>query len=664
MASYEGNELIQLRRKPITARIVRKLIAGMLLAIPDLMLAVEPTQPVGGDPSDSVFYAGSGTRFESAFRLSDGTLLVGGGATSLSWIPQGTPMVELGGAKPEGGDSGRTPFLLHLDADAKNILDVRTLPIGCAEDIASIRTTSVPGQPTGDIYIAGRVRKNTDGEPKEDGYFIARLDANYVSAQPSSLLWSRSVRATGSMRSGRLPWDVSADGLVIYACGGPYGYNWLSVEALGKNGARAVVPDWRRHKVRLPDNSSIEFAGTTSDAPGTPEYSSIVLKVTGRGDFRSWTEDDWRKPVSDGNGGVNHGAWPFDAMFPGPFDNATGSTVKLNDDGRGWYGYRWGRNPTACVGGIAIDRRDGSLFIGGNNQSRLPGGQPDFEPWVVAMTKTGALRWWTRLYPESKGVSTPDQYVDGLAIDYSEPLDREGGVLLVLARCHGNNVNNLWDGAKIKRAARPGFQPQFTGRHGNAHYGWLARMTGAGGDMLAATFIAEYAEGANHGGKTFPNPLIAHWPHNLSGWPDLNTTKVHALSVDEDGRACIVATGRRVITTRNAFQQMPSPIADPGKKGVWSDFARIYSKDLSDIDYSTILVGEWDWATESGNSVVKLADVLPVPGGVLLVGHAPVGKDGAVNGKDMPVRNVPVWGSATHSAEAGVLAMLHFAGRD
>ncbi|MBQ7722306.1 MAG: hypothetical protein IJT64_05320, partial [Kiritimatiellae bacterium] len=102
------------------------------------------------------------------------------------------------------------------------------------------------------------------------------------------------------------------------------------------------------------------------------------------------------------------------------------------------------------------------------------------------------------------------------------------------------------------------------------------------------------------------------------------------------------------------------PIADPGKKGVWSDFARIYSKDLSDIDYSTILVGEWDWATESGNSVVKLADVLPVPGGVLLVGHAPVGKDGAVNGKDMPVRNVPAWGSATHSAEAGVLAMLHF----
>ncbi len=637
-----------------------KLLPALLL-VPLAALALTPTKPVAGNPADSVFYAGSGTntRFESAFRLSDGTILVGGGATSLSWL-KGARVTALAGPKPTGGETGKTPFLLRLSADGKTVLGVWTLPAGCAEDIASIKTTSLPGKPTGDLYIAGRIKKDEAADLKTDGYFLARLDGNFVAAAPAKLLWSYSVRATGQLRSDRIPWDVSAEGLVVYATGEPHSYNWLSIEALDKDGNRAVVPNWRRHWVRLADGSMTEFAGTADKAPGTPVYSGMVLKINGRGDFRSWTEADWRKQVPDGNGGFNQGAWPFDGMFPGPWDNESGSTVKLNENGRGWYGYRWGRNPVACVGGIAIDRRNGDIFIGGNNQSKLPPGQPDFEPWVIAFDKTGAQKWWTRLYPESKGVSTPDQYVDALAIDYSVPVDRDQGCLVVLARCHGNNVNNLWNGSKIKRASKPGFQPSFTGTFGNAHYGWIGRMTETDGTMLAATFVAEYGEGANHGKGAFSEPLLSHWPSTTSGWPNLNTTKVHTLVVDDLGRSYIVATGRRVITTSNAFQQMPSPFADPGKKGVWSDFARVYTKDLSTLDYSSILVGTWDWDTEKGASEVKLTEVLPVPGGLIAVGFAPTAKDGTIQGNDMPTRNVPAWGSNTHSAEAGVFAFLHF----
>ncbi len=639
----------------------------MKLVLPALVIAslaasapAEATKPVGGTPPDTACSVGVGpdTRLESAFRLSDGTLLVGGGATSLSWLPAGTRVVKLGGAVPTGSATGRTAFILHLSADATRILEVYALPAGCAEDIASIKTTSIPGDPTGDLYIAGRVLKDEANGLKDDGYFIGRLDGNIVAKPATKLLWANSVWALGAMRKSRLPWDVGPDGRVIYAYGRPHGTDWLAVETFEKDGSRGVVPNWRTHWMQKGAETE-EFTGLLDKAPRKVLYSGIVLK-SGRPDFRSWTEADWRAQVPDGNGGFNQGQWPFDGMAPGPYDPVARQTVKLNENGRGWYGYRWGKNPSACVGGIVVDRRDGSFYIGGNNQSKLPDGKPDFEPWVIAMDKTGAKKWWSRLYPESKGVSTPDQYVDGLAIDYSVPIDRDMGCLVVLARCHGNNVNNFWNGKKVQKGSGKSFQPQFSGKKGNAHYSWIGRMTATDGTMLAATFLGEYAEGAKHGSGRFSNPLLNHWPSTTSGWPDLTTTRTHSIAVDELGRTYVVATGRRVITTKNAFQQMPSPLDDPGKKGVWGDFVRVYQKDLSDLDYSSLLNGLWDWDTESGNTKVDLAEVLPVPGGVLVIGNAPADKQGVVVGSDMPTRNVPAWGAAKHDKPAGVFAVLNF----
>lgn len=641
-----------------------KRILPCLLAV----LALQPsfraaTPPVGGNPADVVCYVGPGadTTLDSVFQLSDGSLLVGGGSTSLSWLPQGTRVVTLA-APGLGTSSGKTAFLLHLAPDGKRVLEAYALPQGAALDIATIKTTSAPGQPTGAVFIAGRVKKDPANGLKGDGYFIGRLDGNFAAKPVTKLLWTFPVWSGGAMREHRLPWDVGPDGTVVYATGVPYAYDWCGIEALDANGERKVMPGWRRHWV---DNGggATEVAGTLDEAAkeGKPLYSGIVLKKGGRGDFRSWTEADWRAQVPDGNGGFNQGQWPFDAMFPGPFDPSTGDTLKLKEDGRGWYGYKWGRNPTACVGAIVVDRRDGGIYVGGNNQSNLPnGGLPDFEPWVVAMDKTGAKKWWSRLYPESKGVSTPDQYVDGMAIDYTVPVGTDKGVLVVLARCHGNNVNNLWNGSKIQKGSGKTFQAQFSGTNGNAHYGWIGRMTLSDGTMLAATFVGERNEGVTSG-KPYSNPLLSHWP-DYSGWPNLNTTKIHSLAIDGDGRAFITATGRRVITTKNAFQSMPSPLADPGKFGTWSDFVRVYTKDLSDLRYSSILNGQWDWAEEKNknNSKVELVDAIPVKGGVLVVGKAPADKDGTVKGNDMPTRNVPAWGAARHTAPAGVFAFLRF----
>lgn len=614
-------------------------------------LAGFATAPTGGQPTDRVFYAGdeSGMRFKCVLALSDGTLLLGGGCKDLKWLPAGVTARALGGPQIEGGE--RTPFLLHVSADLSRVLDVVTLAAGSADGIDAVRTTSLPDARTGELFLSGATKK---------GYFLAKLDGDFLDRPPASLRWCHAVMASGSIREDQ-PWDVSADGRVVYGTGMPHSYDWVSVERLTPDGLPDVVPQWRRHWCAGADGKEYEFGGTADHATGRVVRSAIVLKVWGRGDFRSWTREDFLARSSDGNGGQKQGRWPFDAMFEGYVDTATDKTVPVNADKRGYYGYRWSSTPCANVGAIAVDRRTGAMYIGGNNKSRLPDGQPDFEPWLAAMDRDGRLLWWQRLYPESKGVSTPDQYVDALAVDYSVATNR-GGALVVVARCHGNNVNNYWRGNEIKHAGNRGhgFQDGFTGTHGNMHYQWIGKLD-LSGEMLNATYLGEYGEGAQHGDQPFTEPLLSHWPRFTSGWPDLNTTRIRPLvAMDEKGSLYLTAIGRRVITTSNAFMAMPSPLADKGAIGIWSSFVRVYTPDLAMLRYSSLLSGSWDWQTGKGGSDVTLEAAVPVPGGLVVVGYAPVGKNGKPEGDEMPTRNVPAWGRAQRAGEMGVVGLLHF----
>ncbi|MBI1372230.1 MAG: hypothetical protein GC159_05645 [Phycisphaera sp.] len=603
-----------------------------------------------------MFYVGGDgdQQLRCVYGLSDGSFLIGGGASDLAWLPASTPRIELGGAHPKSDPTGMTPFILHLSADLKP-LRVVTLPKDSAQDVKFIKATSVPGAKTGDLYISG----TRDGKDRDGGYFVARLDGNFVDAPPTKLTWCVDVGATGPLRDDQA-WDVGSDGKVVYATGEPYSYNWMAVHRLKADGEMDVVEHWRTHWT-----GDGEWAGTpASAAPSPVTYSGIVLKIWKRGDFRSWTREDFLAKSSDGNGGEKQGRWPFDAMFPGYYDPASKETVDVTGTKKGYYGYRWGTTPSAHVGTIAIDRRDNRMYLGGNNKSKLPDGKPDFEPWVIAMDKDGQLLWWQRLYPESKGVSTPDQFVDALTIDYTYP-SKSAGSLVAVARAHGNNVNNYWQGDAIKHPDNPGkaFQNQFTGTHGNMHFSWIGRMTLDTGTMLHATYFAEFGEGNKFQDKRFSDPLLKRWPHFLAGWPELNSTRVEpTVRTDAAGNVYVVANGRRVITTSNAYQQMPSPLEDKDAKGVWSDFVRVYRPDLTGLSYSSLLVGKWDWATGEGASQVDLTGVYPTPTGVIVVGTAPVDKKaGAVTGNDMPTQNVPDWGKATRTGAMGVIGVLNFA---
>ena len=488
--------------------------------------AADPSA-VGGTAADLAAYAGGSANeaFAAALPLSDGTALIGGGADDLNWLPASVERIELAAPDLKADAGDRRPILLHLAADRGAVLRAYALPRGTGTEVRAIKTDAAPGEGAGGIYFS---------VTRPDGYVLAKLDGDALAASPAPrrLAWAATVKAGGTVREDQ-PWDVDGRGRVVYASGTPHGYDWLAIYRLDPDGEQGVVPQWRTHW--LPDGGG-EFHGPAADAPVSPTHSGVVLKVWSRGDLRSWDRAGWEEESPDGNGGVKRGRWPLDAMFPGPYVQG-GDTPDLTGTGRGYYGYKWSATPTAGVGAIAVDRRDGSIVVGGNNKSRLPDGNPDFEPWVVCFEPDGAPRWWQRLYPESQGVSTPDQYVDALAIDYSTP--PRPGALFVAARAHGNNVNNFWAGDAIRRADRPGWQAGFTGTNGNIHYSWLGKLTLDGGEMLAATYLAEFNEGAKFDGGTFADPALSHWPHFRAGWPNLNTTRVrpHSLHVDAAGPA-------------------------------------------------------------------------------------------------------------------------------
>ncbi|HYO70301.1 MAG TPA: hypothetical protein VEU33_29905 [Archangium sp.] len=615
---------------------------------------------IGGTDRTVVTYAGNDgiERFETALVLSDGTVLVAGGATSLDWVPSGVPRTQLSAASIQSVSGANIGFILHLSADLRSLLRVVHFPQGTVRNIQRLRTTNVPGQPTGDLYLSG-IRDLVDVQ--QEGYFIARLDHNFVTAPPSAVRWTYDVKCPPRQASGYTgeseykylqPWDVGGDGKVVYALGAEYDFKWAAIERLTADGKQDLVPGWTAHWTA----SGAEFNGLAADYTGTEPLvrSALVMKAGRKGSLRSTTQADFEVLQPDGNGRTDRkGRFPDDYYFTGPCTAAS-----CTGTGPGYTGYRLSDKPTQRVGSLVIDRRNNHLYFGYSTQSRLPDGNPDFEPAVVAMEPGGRLRWWSRLYHEqleNNGslvkTSSPDQYVDHVALDYA------ANRLVVVARAHGNNVINFWSGNKV--ASNPGatsFHHQFTGTSGNIHISWLAKLAQADGTLAAASWVAEYSDGATLGAP-YSEPLHDGWGSHNAGWPDLNTTRVSALEVDARGAVYLAALGRRTVTTSNAYMKMYKPAQG---RSAWNHFVRVFEPDLKALRYSSLLRGPWDPAVDGGGENVRLEGVFPVRDGVLATGWHLRDSAGLPLGAPLPVAEVPAWGSSTPEGESAVLAHLRF----
>ncbi len=595
-----------------------------------------------------LFYAGgSGAEaFYDAHQLSDGSILVAGVADELGWLPAATERIELpaNGIRNNQG-SGRYAFLLQLDSSLTQVLRAVHLPAGGAEDFRFIKTTNVPGSTTGHIYLSGNTADSEEG-----GYFLGRLNNNFVEGPPTAFEWVVNARCSdGGYPKRYHPWDVDAEGRVYYVRGDSHDWNWSAMYRLRSDGQPDVVENWRVHWIKGGGEYRTTPASSYSGGSDELEQSGIVFKRDGRCNLRSWTQEDYDLWQPDGNGGWKKGRWPLDVLFNGPC-NPDGDTPT---SGPGYTGYRPGATFTYGPSSVVVDRRSGDCYLGMNAKSVLPGGNPDFEPAVIKMDSSGRMLWWSRLYHEvrpdsSLHNSTPDQYIDGLAIDYSRPLPHSS--LVVNARCHGNNVENFWEGHTVfHNPEAAGFQRQFTGTSGNIHISWLGKLDTDNAQLQHSTYVAELAQGATGIGSPHPDPLMDGWPDPNTGWPTLNTTRLarNALTTTADGSVLVIGTGRRPLTTRNAYFKMPNPYH--GGLSAWSEFVRQYDPELRRPLYSSIVRGQWDTLSTQPPSNVDLFAVEKLRGGLLVVGQH-TGAEG-----DLPVGGVPGWGKAAYDSPEAVL---------
>ncbi|NJL32057.1 MAG: hypothetical protein HC898_10765, partial [Phycisphaerales bacterium] len=163
------------------------------------------------------------------FRLSDGTYLLGGNATNIDFIPANAPRIELDGSVIRSGGSNRFALMLHVSADLQKVLHALYLPKGVCNDIRRIRSSGKPGEKTGDIFISGP-RSNGDPEADggADGYYIAKLNGNFIDQVPSGFAWVHHVAALGEHQHFQ-PWDVDNLGRVYYAAGNGFSKTWSAI---------------------------------------------------------------------------------------------------------------------------------------------------------------------------------------------------------------------------------------------------------------------------------------------------------------------------------------------------------------------------------------------------------------------------------------------------
>lgn len=635
--------------------------------------------------SERVSYLAPGLASElaAAHELSDGSILIGGVSDDLSWVPPGVPIHEVD--LPSGGLHGalaKRSYLLHVSGDLSELLQVWALPAGALDNLQRIRSTNVPGEPTGSLYLSGLTAA---------GYWVGRLNNNFVDGVPTGFEWGISVD-TDEDHAHAQAWDVSADGVLVYQNGNSTA---CAVGFLDAQGQLIVLPELRASHLLGDDSVGRGLGGNLPSAIGS--------WIQFPGDLQSWSEPERVAVLPDGNGSYRMGTWPMDIFIQYNLDDGTPvRRFAEAENDYGYTGYRYGGE--SWVRSITVDRRTGDFYLGFNSKSRFydinkdggaGGEQPDFEPGVVAYARSGELKWFSRLYhewlddngdngidigtwPGSSGdetrISPPDQYVDSLEVDYSVA-DPAEGLLVVNARAHGSAQENLWEGDTI--AARPdaaAFHNRFTGTTGNIHVSWIGKLHLADGTLFGATYLAGfYRKGTGNWPEVaYPEPNLDEWPSHNAGWPELTTTRavVNTMRVDASGRVYVIGAGPRMVTTRDAWQKLPrrrgqtDPVLDEGTSP-WSTFLRVYNSDLSSLNYSSAMMGTWSYPggdisqEPEGTSNTVLTGILPLPNGLLATGyHEGDGSPYLTKGNSVRTASVPAWADPAPDGQTALFARL------
>ena len=471
-----------------------------------------------------VTYAGgAGTeKFNGVLELSDGTLLLSGQADNLTWLPPGTTISTLTGVNRYGSQAtSGIGFIMRVSADLQTVLSVVQFPANTVKDVFRIKTNGVPGGPTKDIYVSG----SRDTVSTSDGYYIAKLNNNFISGVPTGVSYYKVIDAparTGGSASLQFPsgtesaykqtqpWDVASDGRVIYTSGNDFSFGGALIQVMNSLGEDTLMDYFSNHMPNWTGVPASSFLNTTGNPAFDLKSSNLSLKYSNSnlpGAFRSYAQSLFEAIGADENGNPGRkGSTSTDAFF-NSFQAYGGAPIA--NTGPGYTGYSYNATGgiwTGRVGSIVIDRRNNHFYIGASfsvsstsNQDNLD----DAEPAVMAFQANGLPKWWARLHREDGQRSSAQQQVEGLGIDYTNDQ------LVVLGRTRGDSPNNFWKGNELKqKTGGNGFQNSIRNTSGPGVYpdfGWLGKYTLNDGKIKHSTYIGEL-DGATQFSTAVPPP--------------------------------------------------------------------------------------------------------------------------------------------------------------
>jgi photosystem II stability/assembly factor-like uncharacterized protein len=463
------------------------------------------------------------------------------------------------------------------------------------------------------------------------GVLAITADAKFYQSSDEGLSWmahpaslpekkgAKEVTAFGSMGS---TWIAarSKGGVFVSANGGS---SWKEVEGI-KDRVWCFVPE--------PDHPTTWWAGTEKELLRSTDSGASWQKVM---------EADVRHLIYD----------PFTpgTLYCAVYDKRNKDKAgahKSTDGGKSWQRLETGNAKPMC---LAVPS-EGTLLVGTEDRGTVViKGSAKGESLKDLGFSAGSTRCLlvdpgnrSSVYAFSSGsarTSSPDQYVDGLAIDYSKP----DGELVVFARSHGNQVSNLWSG-------KGSFHERFTGTNGNDHYQWIGRLRqGDGGFVNAAWFTGIDASKGGFG-NPYDDANLDGWPSHNAGNMSLKGAQGRSFGVSAAGEPYAAGTTRAHVTTAKAFQKMTNPTQG---KAPWNDFFRIYTADLSSLVYASALTNPgWD-AEGQGGEATHITSMAPLPnGGYIVVGYH------KGQGEATPTANVPAWGAAAPQGESLLIGMF------
>nr|MBX2843915.1 hypothetical protein [Flammeovirgaceae bacterium] len=124
-------------------------------------------------------------QLNTVIQLTDGTYIASGSAEDLSWVigSPGLNQLDPLTINNVGGGNSKIGMIIHLSDDLQELLNVVYFPSGAVQDIKHIKSNSPSGN-SGDFFISGTTAS---------GYFLAKLNNNFVNGIPTAIDWAYNV---------------------------------------------------------------------------------------------------------------------------------------------------------------------------------------------------------------------------------------------------------------------------------------------------------------------------------------------------------------------------------------------------------------------------------------------------------------------------------------